>query len=143
MAMLPGILAIVFFGLIALAAAIIFALIGKFTRDFVVPIMYLRGCRAAEGWRIFLPMLKARAGLFALYILFYILILFAIGIIVNVAIVCTCCCGACLLSIPYIGTVLMLPILVFERSYSLYFFSQFGPGWDVFNVPEVVPLSAL
>jgi hypothetical protein len=34
--------------------------------------------------------------------------------------------------IPYLGTVLMLPILVFERSYSLYYLAQYGPEWDVF-----------
>ena len=56
----------------------------------------------------------------------------AIGAIVLAVAIATCCCACCILGIPYIGTVLMLPILVFERSYSLYYLGQYGPEFDVF-----------
>ena len=56
----------------------------------------------------------------------------AIGITVLIGIVATCCTAMCVLMIPYIGTVLMLPIIVFMRCYSLCFLRQFGPEWDVF-----------
>ncbi|HIJ67424.1 MAG TPA: hypothetical protein HPP51_03975, partial [Planctomycetes bacterium] len=36
--------------LIAIVIGIVFALIGKFTKDFVVPIMYLRRSRCPAGW---------------------------------------------------------------------------------------------
>jgi hypothetical protein len=46
-----------------------------------------------------------------------------------------CCCTGCFLKIPYISTVLLLPILIFKRSYSMYYIQQFCPEFDVF-IPE-------
>jgi hypothetical protein len=48
----------------------------------------------------------------------------------------TCCCAGCLLLLPYLGTVLLLPVLVFKRAYPLYFLAQFGPEYDVFPPPS-------
>ena len=53
----------------------------------------------------------------------------------------TCCCAGCLMALPYLGTVLLLPVLVFKRSYSLYFLAQFGPEYDVFPPPPPAPPS--
>jgi hypothetical protein len=39
--------------------------------------------------------------------------------------------------IPYLGTVLLLPILVFKRAYSLHYLAQYGPQYDVF--PSATP----
>ena len=118
--------------LLLIPLAIIFGVIGKFLQDFVVPIMYVNNSTCMEGWRRFRLILSVNKGRFALYILFQIVINMAIGAIVLAATVVTCCCACCFLSIPYIGTVLMLPILVFERSYSLYYLGQYGPEFDVF-----------
>lgn len=115
--------------------AILFALIGKFTRDFVVPIMFLRQGTCMAAWREFWPLLTGNKGRFAIYILFQIVIALAVGIVVMACVCITCCCLGCILAIPYIGTVLMLPILVFDRSYSLLYLRQYGSGYDVF-VPE-------
>jgi hypothetical protein len=79
--------------------------------------------------------LSANKARFALYILFQIVIAIAIGAIILAAVCVTCCCAACILAIPYIGTVLILPLLVFKRAYSLLYFRQFGPQFDVFS-PE-------
>ena len=78
--------------------------------------------------------------MFALYILFQIVLGMAIGVIVFGAVVITCCCALFLLAIPYLGTVLLLPVLVFKRSYSLYFLRQFGPDYDVFPPASPAPL---
>ena len=118
--------------LILIPVAIIFAIILKFTRDFVVPIMYLRGCTCVEGWREFRRRLSGNAGRFTLYILFQIVISMAIGAIVGIAVLATCCCAGIVLAIPYLGTVLMLPLLVFTRAYSLYYLAQYGRDLDVF-----------
>lgn len=107
--------------------------INRFTTDFVVPLQYLRKSRVLDAWRDFLPMLAQSAGYFALYLLFRILLAIAIGAIILVLVLITCCVAGCLMAIPYIGTVLILPILVFERSYSLYFLAQFGQQFDVFS----------
>ncbi len=122
--------------LLFIVLAIVFALIQKFTVDFVVPVMFLRTTSCVTAWREFLALLSANKARFTLYILFQIVIAIAIGAIVLAAALVTCCCAACILAIPYIGTVLMLPVLVFKRAYSLYYFQQFGPQFDVF-APEM------
>jgi hypothetical protein len=38
----------------------------------------------------------------------------------------------CLFSIPYIGTVILLPVFVFKRAYSLMYLRQYGLEFDVF-----------
>jgi len=120
-------------GLIVFAISIAFILVHKFTTDFVVPIMFLRTTNCTGGWREFLGLLSANKARFALYILFQIVIAIAIGAIILAAVCVTCCCAGCILAIPYIGTVLMLPLLVFKRAYPLLYFRQFGPQFDVFN----------
>jgi len=126
-------------GLVLILLAIVFALIHKFTVDFVVPILFLRGGKCLAAWREFWGLLADNAGIFTLYILFQIVLGMAIGIIVFGAIIITCCVAGCLMIIPYIGTVLLLPVLVFKRSYSLYFLLQFGPSYDVFPPASPAP----
>jgi len=113
------------------------SLVEKFLVDFVVPILYLRGgtCRAA--WREFFQLLGAHAGTFVLYILFQILLALVLGMLVIWVVLMTCCTAGCLLALPYLGTVILLPILVFKRAYALHFLAQFGPAYDVF--PPVAP----
>lgn len=127
-----GIFAIVCLSLITFLAGVIIALFFKFTNDFIIPIMYLRFCSCTEAWRQFIQILLSRKGAFAVYILFQIVIVLVISAILMVLIIATCCCAALLLAIPYIGTVLMLPLLIFKRAYSLCYLSQFGPSYDVF-----------
>ena len=111
---------------------IVFAIVFKFTVDFVVPIMYIRSCTCLEGWRQFLQILSHNKGRFVLYILFQIVIAMAVGVIVFAGVCLTCCCACCLMAIPYIGTVLLLPILIFQRAYSLIYLRQYGNQFDVF-----------
>lgn len=127
-----GILIAIGLGIFFVLLAIVFAIIQKFTADFVVPIMYLRRLRCVAAWKEFYGLLAAWPGQFTLYILFQIVIGIAIAAIVFAAVILTCCIAGCLMAIPYIGTVLLLPVLIFKRSYSLYFLQQFGPNYDVF-----------
>ena len=122
----------IFSGLLAMPLAIVFAIINKFTKDFVVPVMYLRNCTCVNAWREFLTLLGNNKGMFALYILFQIAIVMAISAIIMAAICVTCCIAGCLMAIPYLGTVFLLPVFVFKRSYSLYYLKQHGPAYDVF-----------
>jgi len=131
-ASIPG---IIIFGLIIFALLIALSLVRKFTFDFVVPIMFLQTASCVAGWREFLAILSVNKAGFALYILFQIVIAIAIGTIVFIGfcIGCCFCCASLLLFIPYIGTVILLPLFVFKRAYSLYYLRQFGPGFDVFS----------
>jgi hypothetical protein len=134
-----GVLGGILIGLIILVGVIIFALISKFTMDFVVPIMFLRTTSCTAGWREFLTILSVNKARFALYILFQIVIGMVIGVIKTMGFCIGCCfCGISLLFlIPYIGTVILLPLPVFTRSYSLLYLKQFGPEFDVFSTETV------
>lgn len=134
-----GVLGGILIGLIILVGAIIFGCISKFTMDFVVPIMFLRTTSCTAGWREFLTILSVNKARFAIYFLFQIVIGMAIGAIkfMGFCIGCCLCCASFLLLIPYIGTVILLPLPVFTRSYSLLYLKQFGPEFDVFS-PETV-----
>jgi len=134
----PGIisiLGIVLLGFTVFALSILLFLVKKFTFDFVVPIMFLRMASCTAGWREFMTILSANKLRFALYLLFQIVIVFVIGTIkmIGFCIGCCLCCASCLLLIPYIGTVILLPVSVFTRAYSLCYLQQFGPEFDVFR----------
>ncbi len=137
-AIVIGVLGGVVIGLVILVGLVIFGLISKFTMDFVVPIMFLRTTSCTAGWREFLTILSVNKARFVLYILFQIVIAIVIGVIVwmGFCIGCCLCCAGFLLLIPYIGTVILLPVHVFTRAYSLLYLKQFGPEFDVFS-PEI------
>jgi len=102
--------------------------VGLFLTDFVVPIMYLRRTSVMPAWREFYGFLLAdHVGTFVLYVLFKIVIGLVIGVMTVMITCLTCCCAA----LPYIGTVILLPLLVFLRAYPLYFLEQFGPEWQL------------
>jgi hypothetical protein len=121
--------------LLALTLGLVFLVTGKLTTDFVVPIMFLSTPICLAGWRQFMDLLAAHVGHVLLYLLFQIVIKMVIAFCVLAAVLLTCCLGGCLLALPYVGTVFLLPVLVFERSYSLYYLAQFGPRYNVF-LPE-------
>ncbi|UCG56143.1 MAG: hypothetical protein JSU70_14875 [Phycisphaerales bacterium] len=117
---------------IFVAVLIVFGVIKNFTESFVVPIMFLRTVSCTAAWREFLQLLSANKARFLLYILFQIVIGISIGVMIMAAVCITCCCAGCILAIPYVGTVLLLPVLVWGRSYSLYYLRQYGPEYDAF-----------
>jgi hypothetical protein len=117
--------------------AIVFVIIHKLTTEFVVPIMFLRRNRCLQAWKELGSLILGHVGIFILYFLFQIVLCMAIGVIVLGAILITCCIAGCLMILPYIGTVLLLPVLIFKRCYSLYFLAQFGSQFDVF--PPTTP----
>jgi hypothetical protein len=118
---------------------LVYVLARKLTLDFVVPIMALQTASCTEGWRKFLSLLFENKVSFLLYILFSIVIALATGAIVVALVILTCCLAGCLLAIPFVGTVLLLPVHIFVRSYSLYYLAQHGPEWDVFAQPGGLP----
>jgi hypothetical protein len=77
---LGGIL-MVFVGIAWLFSA---ALVGVFTKDFVVPLMALEDLSALEGWRRLLPMLKSEKGSYAGYIGMKIVLAIAAGILFGI-----------------------------------------------------------
>lgn len=121
--------------LASILLAVAFAVVSKLTKDFVVPIMFRRGNKCLEAWRELRGLLREHFGSFVLYFLMQIVLGIGIGMLVLAVLLVTCCIAGCFLAIPYIGTVLFLPVLVFQRAYSLHFLAQFGPEYDVFPTP--------
>lgn len=99
--------------------------------DFVVPLMVIRNVRVTEAWGICRREVLAGnlAGLFVFYVL-RVLLAFGIAIAVLVVRCLTCCVAA----IPYISTVILLPVFVFWRAFPLYYLEQLGVR--VFPAPE-------
>jgi len=128
-----------FLGLILVGLVLV--LVQKFMMDFVVPIMYLRGGTCLAAWRELGRLLAAHSGDFVLYILFQIVLAIALAFLVILVFVLTCCLACCLAMLPYLGTVLLLPFLTFQRAYALHYLAQFGPEYDVFS-PVPPPVSA-
>jgi hypothetical protein len=138
---LPDIMARQFgtFAVLALAlgipAVVLMALfcgvIHLFLVDFVVPIMYLRRQGVMASWSEFRwELLRGRKGKFTLYFLFRAIVLtIIVGFIALAATCATCCCAA----LPYIGSVILLPLSVFMRQYTLYYLEQYGPSWQFFG----------
>ena len=127
-------------GLIGLVVIAGYLLVESVLGDFIVPVMYRRGvsAKAAIGvlWKELLP---GRDGKFILFYLMKLGLWILIVLALAVPMVVTCCC-CCLGLIPYISTVLFLPLFVFFRCYSLYFLEQFGPEWQFFDVePQAAP----
>ena len=95
--------------------------------NFMTPVMYRRRCRAYEAFRAVTTLIAANPAEILLYCLFLIVLALA-SVIVGCLVTCATCCIA---AIPYIGTVILLPVFVLLRSFSLLFLRQFGPEYDV------------
>jgi hypothetical protein len=125
---------IIFLALCIFVISICLGVISKFTQDFVVPVMFLQKIKIREAWKAFLKILSINKVRFLLYLLFQIVIGMAVGAIIITSALVTCCCACCFFAIPYIGTVILLPVHIFNRTYSLYYLKQFGMQFDVFSL---------
>jgi len=120
---------------IILLLVLVWALIA----NFMTPVMYRRRCRAYEAFRAVTTLIAANPGEILLYCLFLIVLALATAIVACLVTCATCCIAA----IPYIGTVILLPVFVLLRSFSLLFLRQFGPEYDVWAgsmPPEFLPI---
>ncbi|MBN2202529.1 hypothetical protein JW777_11280 [bacterium] len=101
--------------------------------DFVVPVMAKRRLTilpaAGQFWNLF----RQNPGAFLLYgLLVFLLKVAVVALIVAVGLM-TCCFGFLLLAIPYVNSVVLLPVSYVFRAFSLEFLGQFGPGFDLFG----------
>ena len=123
--------------LVVLAGALGFALIVTiiyiefFLHNFVVTIMYRERISTTEAWARFKPLFNQHPGSLVGYGLFYLLVSFAGAMALLMGGVLTCCLGLFLLALPYIGSVVSLPLTVTLRFWDLEFLGQFGPQFQV------------
>ena len=123
-------------GLLFLFFILAFAYIGMLLNDFVVPVMYKHNLTATEAWNRFLPLHWRHFTYFLLYGLFILVLHLAVVALVVMAGLFTCCFGFLLLAIPYIGSVVTLPISYTFRAFSLEFLAQYGEEYNVSGRPE-------
>jgi hypothetical protein len=126
-----------FFGFVLLwiVFGIVAGYISRFLEDFVTPVMFKFNVTASEAWSRFISLLKPHFWKFVVYGLFYLILAMASGTIVLLAILATCCIAGCLMIIPYVGAVVVLPVTVFFRAYSIKYLAQFGPEYRL--EPEI------
>jgi hypothetical protein len=116
-----------------LVSILVIGYVRLFLDDFIVPIMYKHKITASDAWRKFGPIFKTHAIHFILYGILLFLIYLAIGVAVILVGVFTCCIGFFLLVIPYINSVVTLPISYTLRGFSAEFLAQFGDKYNVFQ----------
>lgn len=112
-----------------------------FLVDFVVPLQLKERLTTMEAWRRFLPLLRRHLGHFLLYGLFVLLLWLLVAAAILVLGFATCCFFIVLVILPYVGTVVLLPVYTTFRALSLEFFAQFGPDYDLFATvaPPIPP----
>ena len=118
--------------LLFFAMMLAFALVLFLFRDWGIPLMFRHDITALAALREIWSLVKRHPGSIALYLLLRLAL--AIGLIVmSVAVCClTCCVGA----LPYLGTVILLPVLIFIRCFSLECLAQLGPNYSVWVVDQ-------
>jgi hypothetical protein len=118
---------------------ILFVLAWALIGSFMIPIMYRQRCGAWQAFTLVIRLIAAHGGEILLYCLFWIVLALASAMVGCVAACATCC----IVAIPYVGTVILLPVFVLLRSFSLLFLRQFGPEYDVWTTsmpPEFAPV---
>ena len=106
--------------------------VAHLAKAFVVPVMYWHGVTAARAWLA----VFALCNQYPVAVLGYLVCGAACWILAVFAIVAfvllTCCIGCIPLIIPYVGSVVLLPVLFFFRGYAVCFLSR----WRSDLVPE-------
>lgn len=99
-------------------------------REISIPIMFRQNITARPAFSQTMRLASQHTA----SIVVFVLLRFAIfwGVAIASALICcvTCCIGA----LPYIGTVLLLPVLVYVKCFSLECISQFGAEFDIWSV---------
>jgi hypothetical protein len=119
----PFAIVIVLLVLLWLVAATILGLVSYF----MIPVMYIRRCRSLEAFQEVIRLIGRNLGPFVLVALFVAVLIIAL-IVISTIVNCATCCIA---SLPYVGTVILLPAFVWLRAFGLLFFRQFGTQYDV------------
>lgn len=125
-----GLIAIILTAFLLLLFVIVCIAITFFMQIFLVPTMYLKRTRAIEGWKIaWAELYVGRKWSSFLLFLMMIVLGMGAGTVALFAMCATCCIAA----LPYVSSVVLLPITVFFVCYALMYIQQFGEGWTFFK----------
>src|SRR6266403_1253884 len=102
---------------------------------FMVAVMYRQRCLAGQAFRTAISLISNYPGEITFYCLFWIVLGIASAIAACAVILAT----SCIALIPYIGTVILLPLVVCLRAFGLRFIRQFGSDYDVWAAMPEAP----
>jgi hypothetical protein len=125
-------------GLVYLVLAVVVGFIVFIFREFGVPLMFRQGLPARPAFWASMNLIRQHTGSIVVFVLLRIAIFIGVAILS----VMICCATCCIGTLPYIGTVLLLPVLVYVRCFTLDCLAQFGPEYDVWTV-DVPPTGAV
>lgn len=106
-----------------------------FLDAFVVPLMFRYDLGVMDAWRRFGRHFSANKGWFLLCGLFVFVLCLLAGVAIMVSGFMTCCLGFMLLIVPYVGTVVLLPLIVTYRAFTVAFLAQFEPDLALVAAP--------
>jgi len=118
-------------GVVAFIVIVTLIYIEFFLLHIIVPIMYRYRCGTVAAWGRFRQAFGRQPGhlvLFGLLQLGDALVAAAILVVVSLA---TCCVGLLLILLPYIGSVLTLPVTAFQRYLDLEFVAMLDADWSL------------
>ncbi len=102
------------------------------TNDFVVPIMHKHTLTCTAAWSHVWRTVGASKLTLFLYLLFKAMVAMAVGSAFLFIGLITRNTIYQMLMIPYVGTLILLPVLTFKRVFALHYLRQFGPDFDLF-----------
>jgi hypothetical protein len=108
-------------------------------RELGIPIMFRRGITAQAALIELMSLVARNAGSMAIFVL----LRFALFIALAIVSVILCCVTCCIYLIPYVGTVFLLPAIIYLRCFTLDCLAQFGAEYDVFTVDVPPPPAAM
>ena len=118
--------------LILFPLMITIALIDWATKVFITQIMFATGQNTVEAWHEFRQdVLPGNRWRFFLFLLMQGLLGIVVAIAQGILGCVTCCIGA----LPYLSSVIALPLLIFSRAYPIYFLQQFSPRYQIITEP--------
>jgi hypothetical protein len=127
--------ALVTLALVYLAAITVLSCLLFIFREWGVALMFRNGLTARAAFGETMELWRRHPGSLVLFILLRIALWIALFIVSILA----CCFTCCLAILPYIGTIVLLPALIYIRCFSLDCLAQFGPARDVWTV-DVPPV---
>ena len=135
-----GCVAIAIGALLSIVLMLVVSFVYYFLNGFVVPLMHRYDLKTMEAWNRFGPLLRSHFWSLVLSGLFLAVVAMGVGIGLFLVGILTCCIGLILLALPYVGTVLILPVVTTYRLYTVNLLDQIDPGY--FPAPAIAAPAA-
>lgn len=121
------VLGLVAFGIVYLILLVAFGIFLLLFREWAIPLMFRYDMTTWTALRELGALVMREPGSTAIFVLLRFALAIGFAVVTLMACIFTCC----LEIIPYLGTVILLPALIFLRCFSLECLAQFGPQYNV------------